>query len=472
MPGKIYSRPTTFDSPTANTKITTKLTEIKLANLKTTDLYHFWSNLNNNYKSFEPSKHGLACDDPRLLMKAKNTKLTFRTSYYCVTNLFLEALNCSSNSCAKYLTQSFIYPPLLTLADLAMTLGQNRYLHSRPLEYGIRQEGFKFEIYYQNKKSANLDIFALAKPISGQGWLSIAFVFPMITFALKVTGLPQPIFQTVSAILEQDNYNGKQSIKVSALFVIWSFTCLLLRNVYTSSMFTYLTAGSVPVFPSTIYELIFNSTLGIVSTNDGQTMIFRRNPSVKYGMPYLTERTLDSVLGNNTCRIAGTTRFDSDKPRIQLIQNLSMFKDIKCETHEPLILEDKTIEVSPNSKFQTFGLIHKTTDYTYPLYSVFTNRKAYENVNEIIPAIHVVTTKLRHSLEPSLVKYLATMDSNGYGTKKDFSDEAGTPVPFRVEDATLIFLIWCSILFLSCFVFANEVVDDKINGRQLLRFWI
>ncbi len=93
------------------------------------------------------------------------------------------------------------------------------------------------------KKKTNVNVEALFKPFSAEGWIVVAsFTIILALFLNKAKVVENYWFWIVGTLVEQCDIL-KSYLKRKTLLLLWSWvwTAFLLRNVYTSSMYTYLT---------------------------------------------------------------------------------------------------------------------------------------------------------------------------------------------------------------------------------------
>jgi len=191
--------------------------------------------------------------------------------------------------------------------------------------------------------------------------------------------------------------------------------CLLLRIVYTSSMFTHLNAKPSPTFYSLYEQILQNTAMDLIATEGGLVRLSLRHP-LQLELKYLDRIVTQNFSGSNIrgCYPSGSA---SDFPipvQYQLIKNLSQYLKISCEIHFKL-LNDYTsaTEIPTGSRFETFALSYDMNSFRALSFAVFSGRNTVEASDETCSTVEVFSKLFRHSLEDSFVKYLAFIDASG-----------------------------------------------------------
>ncbi|CAL8083781.1 unnamed protein product [Orchesella dallaii] len=375
-----------------------------------------WMKLNNNFFSAERYKSTSYCDSSIGDFDEKRHRYDRKSAKECAINFYYERLNCSSQSCIEYL-RKFLFVPVTMINYTVKSFSRPGIV---PLPFGVAQMTYKFMIFYppHSHKEATLNILALTRPITTTGWTIIVFICTCFAFALWMNGVNAPVLKTIAIFLEQEWRFGNMSAKVALMLTTWSFGCLLLRFVYTSSMFTYLTVKSPPVFPTSFEYILFNTPMDVISTEDGLVKLSLRKSSkllrrilkpIDYWIPK-SKNSSDKIV---RCYPIGSSNILANSED-HLIKNLSMFSEISCEIYvEASWLNKTSLQVKTKSKFKTFMLSYDTDNHVAFRFAIFSSRNVVENSERAYTNMMVYSTLFRHSLEDSLVGYLGNIDASG-----------------------------------------------------------
>ncbi|CAL8098249.1 unnamed protein product [Orchesella dallaii] len=460
-----------------------------------------WKRLNTDLIG-KPKISGEFCDHLKQTVGNYQKLLTSRSyghpqAFNCLKNLIYDRYNCTLLYCQKYF-QTFLF---LTQTQITKSFKENvgNMKAILPIQFGLRQSGIKVMILYPPKyyKTAKFDITSLARPISTLGWVIIFVTCMVFAISLRLHGIRSAVFTSVSILLEQDSMSSKLRLKIWSMLTMWSFGCILIRNVYTSSMYTFLTAKSSPVFPESLKEILANTTMDVISTKEGFTNFLLRNGNLNHTLVNITLR--HQYFFPRNCKAVGANH-NFDKAHNQLVKNLSMFYKIGCERlHSNVFTHSQELEtVDLNSNFETFAVVYMSTGLLASKFAIFAGRNVHKITEEINSTLEGLSTPYRHSYEESLTNFLAQLDAAGVinrlfdtyikfrkvlelqrlNNQKEFKkswnfysllfwqsnqhdfkleDTGDGVVAFRVQDAALIFFVYLAVSAGSLILFVCEV---------------
>ncbi|CAL8147162.1 unnamed protein product [Orchesella dallaii] len=110
-----------------------------------------------------------------------------------------------------------------------------------------------------------IDFSDLLSPFTFSVWLVLIVSSLLIAVNLLVLGSNRSFFSTVTTLLEQGGCNEEfRDWRRCRILIIWVFTTYLLRNFYTSSMYSFLTAEPEPSIPENFHRLLDDENHAIV----------------------------------------------------------------------------------------------------------------------------------------------------------------------------------------------------------------
>lgn len=173
------------------------------------------------------------------------------TKFYIGTSI-----NCTSISCRHIIVNDYIFSVPLFYESAGS------WQHFSP--YAIQMFGFRFAVFInkrvQKAESLNANMLAFLAPVDFTGWMILLITITILCVQLKLNMLEDnPLYWIFAVILEQeDDCRKSLNSKNWHIILLWIFTSILLRNVYTSSMYTYLTMEPDPKdIPENFDELIY-----------------------------------------------------------------------------------------------------------------------------------------------------------------------------------------------------------------------
>ncbi|CAL8098406.1 unnamed protein product [Orchesella dallaii] len=166
----------------------------------------------------------------------------------CISDLIRLHHNCSEEICRVFAEEG------VSMFDISKDV----------TPYTYASFGAKFKEYnimlLKSSLSNVANILGLLKPIEFKWWAIVLISGLSFSLTLKLLGINTAYFEIVKMILEQDfNISPKLlSGKVKGIVTLWLYTCIMLRAVYTSSFYTFITAKQLPNAPSSVEDVIKN----------------------------------------------------------------------------------------------------------------------------------------------------------------------------------------------------------------------
>ncbi|CAL8076240.1 unnamed protein product [Orchesella dallaii] len=161
-------------------------------------------------------------------------------------------------------------------------ISAKRGLHARKglailANSGIRFHGIRYVMINRaDGKHVGNDLFLLLSPFKIYDWIVISASLICISLILKVTGYQhQVLFWIFASLLEQGDWiNRYINWKNKHLVIFWLFTALIIRNIYTSDIYSCLTMKLDPTdMPKNMYDLLFNHNLPLLTGSAAKNLI-------------------------------------------------------------------------------------------------------------------------------------------------------------------------------------------------------
>lgn len=156
--------------------------------------------------------------------------------------------DCIKNILQQYLCQSCfeIFKNVYQKQGVSGILSHN---HIVPYDVHVNEIRFTRFIEKPSSKMANVSILTLLQPLSLTGWITVLVVICFLGAMLKATGFQtNPYYWLFVTLIEQGDDRTLDQ-KRSNWFLILSWLvvlALLLRNIYTSSLYTFMTKDPGP----------------------------------------------------------------------------------------------------------------------------------------------------------------------------------------------------------------------------------
>ncbi len=203
----------------------------------------------NRYQ-FRPSNFKLSSNCPVESKRLRTSieKLRFPSWSHCVNDLIFERLNCTSRICYNSLNYMF-------KSKLSTDINKFSLISS----HGGGVLGVQYSLFYNAENARN--IYALISPFSLTSWIIIIIISYMVALLLFIFQINfKPFFWMFTILLEQ-NCTKSSKITNADVFIVfvWLFGAFLLRNAYTSNLYTLLSVELEPLDLPTSFQEILNS---------------------------------------------------------------------------------------------------------------------------------------------------------------------------------------------------------------------
>ncbi|CAL8121260.1 unnamed protein product [Orchesella dallaii] len=179
----------------------------------------------------------------------------------CVLKILQEFHNCSHFMCTTTLFNSISYgSPNL---QQAIKHAKLNFFSS-----GAQFHGAKYVLFTPFTMQGFSNIEALLSPLNFQVWILSLLSFLCLCGLFKAIE-PQIItwFWLLSALLEKSvDLKATRKLKMRLLFIIWMLSTYLLRNFYTSTVYSHLTKQAEPAdIPKSYEGLLISTEFNIIS---------------------------------------------------------------------------------------------------------------------------------------------------------------------------------------------------------------
>jgi len=147
-----------------------------------------------------------------------------------------------------------------------------------PSGFGVWFNGIRFSIFVKRAhKSMGNTLLDLAAPFSYFDWVLVATTIFILALTLKLTGFDicRALFWLAASLLDQGECRREHVIsKNKHLIISWLFVAFLLRNLYTSDLYSMLTKNPMAQhLPKSFKELILNHSLPLLSTTEHRSYL-------------------------------------------------------------------------------------------------------------------------------------------------------------------------------------------------------
>lgn len=175
----------------------------------------------------------------------------------CAKELIRIKLNCTTNSCDR------------ALVDIRKMHRLSIKPFHYTVTYGIEFYGITYSLFYNPAKDRNM--FALLSPFTAIGWFIVVVsgYFVGLVLWLSKPGLNM-FFWLLSVIIEQGDSLKSELNKRNVIVVIsWIYGALILRQAYTSNLFSYMTfESSIPAdLPKTFEQMLESESVKMFANN-------------------------------------------------------------------------------------------------------------------------------------------------------------------------------------------------------------
>lgn len=215
----------------------------------------------------------------------------FFTSYTpvrCIEYYIQTYINCTSTSCTQVFRSNFKFGEHSDFQHISA--------------YGSQIHGFRYSIFINKQVTKYLgfgtNITAFLAPFDILGWVVIIATFILLGIVLLQTNLQgNPYFWLFAVAIEQET-SKRSSVNKSNfnLILLWMFASQLLRILYGSSLYTYMTKEAEPIdVPGTFTDLVRNNSLQLLSDWTTLNHFIRHSKLIyqEYALTQLWKLTLD-----------------------------------------------------------------------------------------------------------------------------------------------------------------------------------
>ncbi|CAL8128591.1 unnamed protein product [Orchesella dallaii] len=153
-----------------------------------------------------------------------------------------------------------------------------------PFPYGVTFETYRYSIFLNNDEldRAKFSFDTFISPFTTIGWLYVILSVSCTAVVLRLSGFKNGSFVwTATVLIEQgETDEGKKNKKIMLLFTMWMFASILIRNVYISSLYYYMTVIQSPKnLPNSFDNLLYehNEIVRVFDRLTSQSLLQQRN---------------------------------------------------------------------------------------------------------------------------------------------------------------------------------------------------
>ncbi|CAL8098150.1 unnamed protein product [Orchesella dallaii] len=409
------------------------------SSLKVLELVHLWNKLNFDWgmgHSLE-SISGSDCDNYRGKLHSEwirgvNDKPHYAEAEDCVLKTIHNFHNCSKADCFKPLkiTRAGSVNQFSSISSMLSGHGFSI------LNFGTKLVGFKY-VYFKARPRGKVNIEALLKPIPYTGWLLIFGVIVCMWLTFRMLKVPYAFFSIVASLLEQDFKIGKLlGFKKCFLVIIWLFTCVLVRNVYTSTMYTFLTTPTLQI-PSSLEE-IYNDTSVPLLFDDGSLAYVTiekeiENHTTTTIYPFLKRRSLNAI---NCFTDQREYWSKSVIMHTTFLWNITHSIDISCRMFANDRLQTRTIRET----FSEFAMIYNQAAALKTVFAVLSKRRMHVNIeNAFSTRLFGIASLYKNAIQTYYEQDLGALNGGGILMKLQHEIQMFMEISALREDHTKLY---------------------------------
>ncbi|CAL8098321.1 unnamed protein product [Orchesella dallaii] len=287
----------------------------------------------------------------------------------CIKNIVFVKHNSTHPESQKFLNFLLIFSPIFH------SNGQRPYYYHR---FGYHYTGHRFAYFLEHEKRNKVDILAVFKPVPLLGWVTLLSVAVCLAVLLKAFRVHEnPPLVVFRMALEQSAKLNRLTFIGCVLVGLWLFACILIRNVYTSTIYSILTAKTPPILPKTLEDAIENHTdFDVVYNRRAELQL------IVHSKPLISSKLVDDDLNIlwrrrgqlYTCNLRIYFRYN------EFLDPLAESSDIICMAHASVTLEYITKIYKPGRTWGKLILIYNTGQNFDALISIFGNRRLFEGI--------------------------------------------------------------------------------------------
>lgn len=406
---------------------------------------NIWSDLNGRSQNFQNFK-GLsqfseyACTQTEINLSYQNYFSFLDDQNDCLKLIIAASINCTSIECV-YTMLSYEFSFLRLIEEY----------HVDPIRiqmvspFGALFHGYRYSVFvnkmYNKLTSEDSNVFRLLAPIDTIGWLTLVVTIIYLGYILNITRHQDNSYYWIFAVTIEQADDLRKSVNFKNWFLIflWLYASHLIRSLYTSDMYTYMTMDSDPTnIPETFNELVLNNSMNILV----DLRIYQKLKNGKFTNNYDT--AFQQYLLNKM-EEKSWVYFDSEENAVNLAYSGRKYQErILCHFYEEHDIEDgiflvgwdnqrklhKRLEnvifrrkVVPNcttwNRFAWFyathsSRIHKSSLYTKLLLMLFGEYFLMENNDQIVfSELHFWYSPKNNLLQDLFFSRLASLDASG-----------------------------------------------------------
>lgn len=199
------------------------------------------------------------CSRSKMYELTSQTYLERNIEQMCVLEAYKIFRNCTSFQCSIYLSTVLFYQEVFYWQFHFNNNGYN--MEYRVLSTGAQYSGLLFSVVIE-PTVLHADYFALLQPFLVEVWVLVGICMGIISCVITGTGLKchVTIIWIFSILLEQGNILFKRTNVQVRFLVMWLFGSFVIRQYYSSFLFSYITSPKPLVVPKTWSDLYHYKT--------------------------------------------------------------------------------------------------------------------------------------------------------------------------------------------------------------------
>lgn len=421
---------------------------------------------------------------------------------FCIKEIIRMKLNCTSQICVNVISNQFHFKNSVSVQK-----------HMYALPHGNEFNGIKYSFFYMPANTRNL--YALVSPFSLVGWVIAIISFYFVGFTFWLSHFQSHnYFGLLALLLEQDDNIANEINRNTAFLIItWLFAAHILRNEYTSNLFTYMTVEqSPPDLPNNFEEIVKNEPTIILVNGYARFLIqsyvdlveielFRKESKI-YNLAKLTLKKMwyssprPGPLSN--IRHRDDENFDVCRAKYgKYIPELCLRRERFAHVYlsgpsddyqisgilaTKLLLKTKynRIQIIEKNDADLFQSLHLTVTYTNNfLKSTFEKYLAYLIQSGIVKLqkkylteqnmrynVHEINKTTKYSIDKNIFYYISMWQHNNCFSlyrkaNCDLSPDKNGEVPVKLADLLTVWILLGGFLIASGFALAYEIVKSK-----------
>lgn len=302
----------------------------------------------------------------------------------CTKLIVSDLLNCTSSYC-KYLVFDVFGFGVFTM---------NKRLLDKPFEFPLQHfsalcsqfHGIRYSVFI-NKWSekdnlVDYNVLHLLSPFSNFGWVVLIFTLLLLGCTLKVTGMQNSAcYWFFGTVLEQEDDKSKwKNLHNWYLIILWLYTCHLIRCVYTSSLYTYMTKESDPSeVPKSFNDLIYNKSMQLLVESTStykNTIASVRDKKFELKRVSMYSSNLSNIFTLSVSKFRDHEKYLNNGEFIAGTNDLKMFQNshnFSSVFYTNVSVTVKKILLSRTMKLDRFAWIYETKELSSLGHEIYTN---------------------------------------------------------------------------------------------------